>query len=309
MFVKAAALRYDEYRKSRRYLDFDDILEVLADAFTQDPKLAEKVATRYDEVLIDKGQDLNPLQWKIIDALVPHTRVFMVGDDGQSIYGFRGADFESIHSFTKRVPGGTVLKLEENYRSGQRILDLANWLLAQSPLDYDKHLVGTRGEGEKPLMRHFMSTFEEADWVTNTILEAHNAGDAFGTNKILMRTMSAAREIEASLVEKGIPHVVIGGTSLFALSHTKDLLALVRAGGAGPHPRRGATPHRAWPGASSGAGDDGADVRAAVPGGVAEAQARHEADGQPRRAPQRPERLHRDLHARPDSRHAGVYVR
>ncbi len=122
-----------------------------------------------------------------------------------------------------------MLKLEENYRSGQRILDLANWLLEQSPLHYDKHLVGTRGEGEKPLMRHFASTFEEADWVTNTILEAHNSGDAFGTNKILMRTMSAAREIEASLVEKGIPYVVIGGTGLFALSHTKDLLALVRA--------------------------------------------------------------------------------
>jgi DNA helicase-2/ATP-dependent DNA helicase PcrA len=228
-FVGAAVLRYDEYRKSRRYLDFDDILEVLADSLTQDPNLAEKVATRYDEVLIDEGQDLNPLQWKIIDALVPHTRVFMVGDDGQSIYGFRGADFESIHSFTKRVPGGTVLRLEENYRSGQRILDMANWLLEQSPLDYDKHLVGTRGEGEKPVMRHFASAFEEADWVANTILQAHNAGDAFGTNKILMRTMSAAREIEASLVEKGIPHVVIGGTSLFALSHTKDLLALVRA--------------------------------------------------------------------------------
>lgn len=146
-FVIKAATRYRRHKQQRRYMDYDDILEIIATALSRDPDLAKNIARRYDEVLIDEGQDLNPLQWRIIDAMVPHTRIFMVGDDGQSIYAFRGADFESIHSFTKRIPGSKVLKLEENYRSGQGILDLANWVLDQSPLEYQKKLRGTRGKG------------------------------------------------------------------------------------------------------------------------------------------------------------------
>jgi DNA helicase-2/ATP-dependent DNA helicase PcrA len=103
-------LRWNGFGFFRKpYLDYDDILEVIATTLTKNPDLARAIATQYDEVLIDEGQDLNPLQWKIIDALVPHTRIFMVGDDGQSIYAFRGADFESIHGFTKRIPGSKVL--------------------------------------------------------------------------------------------------------------------------------------------------------------------------------------------------------
>lgn len=228
-FVIQASHQYREHKKTRRYMDYDDILEIIASALTEKPSLAKSVASRYDEVLIDEGQDLNPLQWCIIDAMVPHTRVFMVGDDGQSIYAFRGADFESIHSFTKRIPGSKVLKLEENYRSRQSILDLANWLLDQSPLQYQKRLYGTRGPGELPVLHHFNNDFDEADWITNKILEFHGAGELFESNKILMRTMSAAKLIEASLVSKNIPYRLIGGQSLFALAHTKDLLAAARA--------------------------------------------------------------------------------
>lgn len=228
-FVIDAAKHYHQHKQQRHYLDYDDILEVVAVSLTQDLDLACKIASQYDEVIIDEGQDLNPLQWKIIDALVPHTRIFMVGDDGQSIYAFRGADFESIHSFTKRIPGSKVLKLEENYRSGQGILDLANWVLDQSPLQYQKRLRGTRGEGTKPVLHHFSNIFDEANWITDTILAAHNNGEKFSTNKILVRMMSAGKQIEASLVEKNIPYAVIGGRGLFTLAHTKDFLSVVRA--------------------------------------------------------------------------------
>lgn len=228
-FVIKAGKQYRQHKQARRYMDYDDILEVIAAAMTENPALAHSIASRYDEVLIDEGQDLNPLQWRIIDAMVPHTRIFMVGDDGQSIYAFRGADFESIHSFTKRIPDSQVLKLEENYRSRQAILDLANWVLDQSPLRYQKRLRGSRGRGDRPILHHFNNAFDEADWITNTVLETHGEGEKFSSNKILMRTMSAAREIEASLVSKNIPYIVIGGQSLFALAHTKDLLAAVRA--------------------------------------------------------------------------------
>lgn len=228
-FVIKIAEVYKQHKAERRYLDYDDILEVLATSLTENPEQASEIAGKYDEVLIDEAQDLNPLQWRIIDALVPHTRIFMVGDDGPSIYAFRGADFESIHSFTERVPGGSVIKLEENYRSGQYILDLANWLLNQSPLKYEKHLRGTRGLGTKPILHHFKSDLDEADWITETILSANNEGEPFSNNIILVRTMTAGRPIEASLVAKNIPCQVIGGQSLFTLAHTKDLLSAVRA--------------------------------------------------------------------------------
>lgn len=227
-FIQKATVRYRNYCRARNYLDFDGILETLAFAFAERPDVAKIVAEQYDEILIDEGQDLNPLQWKIIDALVPYTRLFMVGDDAQSIYGFRGADFESIHSFTERVPNGTVLKLEENYRSGQRILDLANHLLAESDLGYDKHLVSTRGPGELPELHAFGTLADEAGWIGDTILAKHNDGERYDENKILVRTMQIGRVIEGSLIEREIPYVVIGGSSLFALAHTKDLIALVR---------------------------------------------------------------------------------
>lgn len=228
-FVIQMAEAYRAYAEQRRYLDFDGILERVAVALTENNDLAARIGNLYDEVLIDEAQDLNPLQWSIIDALVAHTRVFMVGDDAQSIYGFRGADFESIHSFTSRVPSGTVLRLEQNYRSTQAILDVANAVLQQSPLAYNKQLTGVRGDGEKPTMHHFSADFDEANWIADTIIAAHNEGETFTNNKVLVRTMRIARRIEASFVEKEIPYIVVGGTSLFQLAHTKDLLALVRA--------------------------------------------------------------------------------
>lgn len=227
-FIKKATVRYSDYCKARNYLDFDGILETLAFAFTERPDVAKIVAEQYDEILIDEGQDLNPLQWQIIDALVPYTQLFMVGDDAQSIYGFRGADFESIHSFTNRVPSGKVLKLEENYRSGQRILNLANHLLEESELKYDKHLISTRGDGELPSLHAFAGPTDEASWIADTILVHYNNGGQYSDNKILVRTMQIGRAIEGSLIEREIPYVVIGGSSLFALAHTKDLVALVR---------------------------------------------------------------------------------
>lgn len=227
-FLTTAEREYKAFCESRRYLDFDGMLEALANALHESPTAAQEIGQQYHELLIDEGQDLNPLQWRILDALVPHTRLFMVGDDAQSIYGFRGADFESIHSFTKRVPSRTVLKLEQNYRSGQAILDLANALLAASDLHYNKQLHGTRGIGKMPELHLFPSPSHEANWIASTIVDKYNSGDLFATNKILVRSMSIGRAIEGALVEHEIPYVVIGGSSLFALAHTRDLVAAVR---------------------------------------------------------------------------------
>ncbi|GMA36925.1 hypothetical protein GCM10025876_31290 [Demequina litorisediminis] len=169
--VGAAVRAFEERKQERKYLTYDDILRVFA-ARLRDDAVAAWVGSHYDEVLIDEMQDTNPLQWQIIDPLVPHTRFYCVGDDAQSIYGFRGADFASIHSFGDRVPGASVLRLEDNYRSTQEILDLANWLLAESPLDYQKRLRAVRGRGLKPELHSFETPQDEAGWIVSEMLRA-----------------------------------------------------------------------------------------------------------------------------------------
>ncbi len=108
------------------------------------PELVQWVAKFCKVLLVDEMQDTNPLQW-YLHPLIEHVSLFCVGDDAQSIYGFRGADFENIHHFKERIPEAEILTLEENYRSTQEILDLSNWLLAHSPIHYDKQLKAHRG--------------------------------------------------------------------------------------------------------------------------------------------------------------------
>ena len=121
-------------------------------------------------------QDTNPIQWKILDLLRDPAKLFCVGDDAQTIYAFRGADFRNVHSFTKRVPDSMVLKLEENYRSTQEILDLANWLLSRSSLPYNKNLRAARGTGIKPRLLDFDSDLDEASWIADDLLDRHEGG-------------------------------------------------------------------------------------------------------------------------------------
>jgi DNA helicase-2/ATP-dependent DNA helicase PcrA len=126
--------RYEERKRQRKYLDYDDILDVVATQMRVNPQIRGIIASRFSHILVDEFQDTNNLQWSLLDCLKDQANMFCVGDDAQSIYGFRGADFKTIHSFTTRVQGATVLKLEDNYRSTQEILNLSNWLLEQSPL-------------------------------------------------------------------------------------------------------------------------------------------------------------------------------
>ncbi|MFV0633439.1 ATP-dependent helicase [Demequina sp.] len=218
---------FEARKKERRYLNYDDILIIFAQRL-QDPEVAAWVGSRYEEILIDEMQDTNPLQWQIIDPLVPHTRFYCVGDDAQSIYGFRGADFASIHSFTERVPGARVLKLEDNYRSTQELLDLSNWLLARSPLNYDKHLRAVRGGGAKPELHSFETPADEAGWIAGEMLRAKADGLPWASHLVLVRTNYSGRAIEARLIENDIPYVFFGGTKLLESAHVRDVLAALK---------------------------------------------------------------------------------
>ena len=219
---------YLQYKQSRRYIDYDDMLLTVATALQQDASLREKVSSRYDHILIDEMQDTNPLQWMLIDSFMTNCHLFCVGDDAQSIYAFRGADFNSIHSFKERVPQSQVYKLETNYRSTQEILDISNWLLDKSPLNYDKKLIAHRGTGKKPVIRYVRSDWEEAEFVTSNIVDNVRSGAKYGSHMILARSAFAARKVEAACVSKKIPYVLYGGTSLMRSAHIRDVVAPLR---------------------------------------------------------------------------------
>lgn len=220
---------YGERKRECRYLDYDDILHVFAQTLHRDAKCRDKLAAMYDHILVDEMQDTNPLQWLILDAIRNPAKLFCVGDDAQSIYAFRGADFQNVHSFTTRVQDSQVLKLETNYRSYQPILDLSNWLLKTSKLDYDKHLVSSRGAGSSPQLIDFDSEFDEADWIAEDLRQRNQDGAAYRDHMILTRTAFGCRTVEAALIENDIPYRFIGGTTLLKSAHVKDLLALLRA--------------------------------------------------------------------------------
>jgi DNA helicase-2/ATP-dependent DNA helicase PcrA len=137
-----------------------------------------------------------------------------VGDDTQSIYGFRGADFRNVHSFNERMPDSETIQLEQNYRSTQEILDLANWLLGKSALGYGRKLEALRGPGTKPVLMDFMNAFDEARWYGEEIRRRHEEGARYSDFMILVRTAYLARRIEAVFVEMQIPYRFIGGTAL-----------------------------------------------------------------------------------------------
>lgn len=220
---------YEQRKIDRHYLDYDDILDVVATQIQTNPVALNWVASQYAELLIDEMQDTNPLQWRLIEPLKEHMRLFCVGDDAQSIYGFRGADFANINSFTTRVKGSTLYKLEQNYRSTQEILDVSNWLLSESPIQYDKWLVAARGSGIKPRMITFSNEFEEANWIVQDIKERHDVhGAKWREHMVLTRTAFSARAAEAALLAAEVPYRFIGGTKLMESAHVRDMLSLLR---------------------------------------------------------------------------------
>lgn len=220
---------YETRKRARSFLDYDDILAIVASALDQSDGLADYVASLCKHMLVDEMQDTNPLQWTLLEPLKDKVSLFCVGDDAQSIYGFRGADFENIHHFKARVPNAQVFKLEQNYRSTQEILDLSNWLLDQSEIQYNKRLDAHRGEGVKPRMHIFPNEFDEAKWIAIDIKERHYLqGSKWSDHMVLVRSSFAARHIEAACIAANVPYRFIGGMKLLETAHVKDLLSLLR---------------------------------------------------------------------------------
>lgn len=222
---------YESRKKSRNYLDYDDILDIVARGIQKYEELRVWVGLQYDHILIDEMQDTNPLQWSLLEPLAKYSTLFCVGDDAQSIYGFRGADFENIHNFKNKLPNSTVFRLEDNYRSTQEILDISNWLLSASPIKYDKNLISIRGKGPVPKIYTFNNEWEEGRWIAEDILKRKHNGALWKQHMVLVRSGFSARKTEAALIAKDIPYLFIGGTKLLESAHVKDVLSVLRVVG------------------------------------------------------------------------------
>ncbi|MDO6818920.1 ATP-dependent helicase [Zobellia sp. 1_MG-2023] len=220
---------YQTKKTEQRYLDYDDLLLVVSTQLRANPEAGNILSQHLDYLLVDEMQDTNPLQWDLLDPFVNICKLFCVGDDAQSIYSFRGADFKNVHLFKERVPNSEVYKLEKNYRSTQEILDLSNWLLEKSPIDYKKILKSNRGSGELPLLVNVSDEWQEANWVADEVLKNFtHKNRTFSDHLILARSQYYSKTLQAVFIRRKIPYVTYGGRKFMQAAHIKDLVSLLR---------------------------------------------------------------------------------
>ncbi len=220
---------YARYKREYGLMDYDDLLSQTLALFQQEPAVRDQVASSCRQVLVDEYQDTNRLQAALVRQFGSvHGNVMAVGDDAQSIYRFRGADTRNIFSFQEQFPGARVLKLEQNYRSTQRILDLANVLISRASTKYEKALFTTRNEGDRPALVQAADDRYESRFVCQMILELRESGVPLNRMAVLFRSSFNSFDLEVELNRRNIPFVKYGGMKLSEAAHVKDVLSYLR---------------------------------------------------------------------------------
>ena len=220
---------YAEYQKrlhAANALDFDDILFYTVQLLQQEPEVLQHYQHQFRYVLVDEYQDTNHIQDLLTSLLAGgRNNLCVVGDDDQSIYSFRGANIENILTFEKRYPGAKVIRLEQNYRSTQNILDAANAVIAHNEGRMGKKLWTENGEGEKVQVRTVSDENAEAVSVVNDILTGVKSGRTFRDYAVLYRVNAQSNALEYVIKGNGIPYRIIGGMKFFDRAEIKDMLA------------------------------------------------------------------------------------
>jgi DNA helicase II / ATP-dependent DNA helicase PcrA len=223
---------YTEYERRLREsnsLDFDDLIVRTIDLLERDEAVREKYQRKFQYVLVDEYQDVNVAQYRLVALLAArHKNVTVVGDDDQSIYSWRGSDYRMILRFEEDFAGAKVFKLEENYRSTQRILDAANALVANNRTRAKKKLFTRRSEGEAITLYSAATERDEARYVTEKIKQMVRDGAAYKDFLILYRTNAQSRVFEEAMIADGIPYRVVGGVGFYARAEIKDVIAYLR---------------------------------------------------------------------------------
>jgi DNA helicase II / ATP-dependent DNA helicase PcrA len=223
--------RYQERCFKNGAMDFDDLLYKMHELLATFPEILHKYQHKFKYVLVDEYQDTNPVQYKIVKLLgAAHENVCVVGDDAQSIYSFRGATIENILQFKKDYEDVSIIKLEQNYRSTQTILHVANEVISNNKNQIPKELWTSNADGEKIKLVRTMTDNEEGKFVADAVKEQQMRNHYFNKDfAILYRTNAQSRSFEENLRRLAIPYVIYGGISFYQRKEVKDLLAYLRA--------------------------------------------------------------------------------
>ena len=220
---------YKEYQKRLRKnnaLDFDDLIVKTVELFQNNSEILNYYQERFKYIMVDEYQDTNLAQFKLISLLASKYRnLCVVGDDDQSIYRFRGADIGNILSFEEAFPGAKVIKLEQNYRSTQNILNAANGVIRHNRGRKDKTLWTANGEGDLIRFKQFDTAREEADFVAR---EIRDSGYAYQDQAVLYRTNAQSRLLEERCIFYNVPYRLVGGVNFYQRKEIKDILAYLK---------------------------------------------------------------------------------
>ena len=215
--------------KAANAMDFDDLLLHPLTLFRDHPDRLRAYQSRFRFILVDEFQDTNRAQYELVRLLGAHGNVCAVGDDDQSIYGWRGADVRNMQEFLKDFPGAKLVRLEENYRSTQVVLDAANGVIAENSGRIGKTLTTRRRGGESVTLVAAADERDEAEWVVRELQKRCAASDwAYSEMAVLYRTNSQSRAMEEAFRRAGVPYRLIGAISFYERREVKDLLAYLR---------------------------------------------------------------------------------
>jgi len=220
---------FDEFKRTRHLLTFDDLLVRLRDALEASPELCARLSEQYRYIMVDEYQDTNRLQAQIVRLMAAsHDNVAVVGDECQSIYSFRGASFKNMLEFPELFPDARVIKLEENFRSTQPILEVANTIISEARESYAKRLFSRELAGSMPLLVEASDENEQSRFVAQRIEELRDEGVSLNDIAVLFRASSHSFDLEIELAKHGIAFRKFGGIKFAESAHIKDVLSFLR---------------------------------------------------------------------------------
>lgn len=227
--IKQIQELYTQYKRNNSLLDYDDLLIYLLEFLTHNSGTAKALLSTIQFVMVDEYQDTNKLQADIVKALsVFNNNVMVVGDDSQSIYAFRGANFKNIINFPTLFPNSKLIKLEENYRSTQEILDFANHIIEYAIEKYPKELFTRIKDGELPAIISADTDNMQSRFIVDRVLELREEGIPLGEISVLFRSSHHTFDLEIELNKANIPFIKFGGMKFVETAHVKDVLAFLR---------------------------------------------------------------------------------
>jgi len=227
--IEEVAKRFTARKRAANVMDFDDLLVLWLKLLTDHEEARELYQRRFQFILVDEYQDTNKLQSDLIDLLAArHKNVMVVGDDSQSIYAWRGANFRNILEFPKRYPDATIYRIETNYRSTPEILALANAAIAANVHQFTKHLTPARKSGAKPALVTCGDGSEQAGFVAQRVLELREEGANLNEMAVLYRSHFHALELQFEFTRRNIPFSITSGIRFFEQAHIKDVAAYLK---------------------------------------------------------------------------------